>query len=258
MVNTHRHTLCCSRLGISGDVHVAYHTDVDIPFVSSLLCLAVPSLYTALTWMSARQVEETAMGEDDQQHGQQQNESESLGDKSGGRIHVITLDDEEINQRIEEHKKKWGNDLDGERKQLLWAVLRNSWNSAVDKKALQPFSGKLLSGTDVFWLAVCALAGPDGFDGNVDEAEQYLRKRRYEEDEKEATDPFELPRLWLGGALLIHSSLARRRLSSGRPSRRNRHKSSKPSGSRFERRADERLLNLNDRYVPCANDWSTS
>ncbi len=54
---------------------------------------------------------------------------------------------------------RWGDPISEERKAELEAVLQQWEGTAAHGEQAVPFAGVRLSGADVFWLAVCALAG---------------------------------------------------------------------------------------------------
>ncbi len=54
--------------------------------------------------------------------------------------------------------EKWGDPIDETRKQELWTRLRAWWEETDHGERKGPFAGERLTGAEVFWLAVCALA----------------------------------------------------------------------------------------------------
>lgn len=54
--------------------------------------------------------------------------------------------------------EKWGDPIDEDRKQALWARLRAWWEEVDHGGRIGPFAYERLTGAEVFWLAVCALA----------------------------------------------------------------------------------------------------
>jgi len=91
------------------------------------------------------------MDDDDQQHDDQpQAETPSTGDA-------------------------WGDPIDEARKQELWARLRAWWEETDHGELQGPFAGERLTGAEVFWLAVSAIAGPEADAEAMTTAEQQLR-----------------------------------------------------------------------------------
>ena len=96
----------------------------------------------------------------------------------------------------------WDDAIEEGRKQELWARLQAWWDEKEHGERKGPFASEKLSGAEVFWLAVCALAQKDGT--STDEAEERLRGGG------NAVDPFyfvDLPLLCLNGAVLAGAQL---------------------------------------------------
>jgi len=72
---------------------------------------------------------------------------------------------------------RWG-DAIGEARKAELQALQEAWGADHDERS-GPFAGVRLSGADVFWLAVRAVAGPKGDPGRAEE-----RLRRAREDER--------------------------------------------------------------------------
>ncbi len=72
----------------------------------------------------------------------------------------------------------WGDEIDETRKQELWARLRAWWDEEDHGERKGPFAGERLTGAEVFWLAVCALAK----DENSTEGQSEQRLRRAPHD----------------------------------------------------------------------------
>lgn len=91
----------------------------------------------------------------------------------------------------------WGDPIDETRKQELWARLRAWWDEADHGERKGPFAGERLTGAEVFWLAVCALAEEAA--NTAGEAEQSLRVAR---DDYISRWSISLTQLHLAGANL--------------------------------------------------------
>ena len=67
----------------------------------------------------------------------------------------------------------WGDAIADDRKQELWSRLRAWWDEGIYDQVTGPFAKERLTGAEVFWLAVCALAKKD----NTTEEVAQLRLR---------------------------------------------------------------------------------